>query len=64
MELLYHGYWCFVDIKYALEMHFPEDCQKLTFKYIPSALSLKKILPLNAVMLLRGKALVFICGHV
>jgi hypothetical protein len=56
MELLYHGYWCFVDIKYALEMHFPEDCQKLTFKYIPSALSLKKILPLNAVT---GAALEF-----
>jgi hypothetical protein len=23
-------------------MHFPEECQKLTFRYIPSALSLEE----------------------
>jgi hypothetical protein len=61
MQLLYHGYLRFVDIKCALNMHFLEDCQKLTSRYIFLLLEdLKKILPLNAVMFLRDKTLVFI----
>jgi hypothetical protein len=42
-------------------MHFLEDCQKSTSRYIFLLLEAsKKILPPNAVMFLRGKILVFI----